>query len=31
MSRCPRCGKSHSLEDRFCGFCGYNLAVQNNS
>ncbi len=31
MSTCPRCGKSHGLDDRFCGFCGYNLAVSGRS
>ena len=24
---CPRCGKIRRPEDRFCGFCGYNLTV----
>lgn len=31
MSTCPRCGKAHGLDDRFCGFCGYNLAVSSRS
>lgn len=31
MNICPRCGKSYSSEDKFCGFCGYNLTVQINS
>ena len=28
---CPRCGKVSKPEDRFCGFCGYNLTVANTS
>lgn len=31
MNVCPRCGKPCGLEDRFCGLCGYNLTVTNNS
>lgn len=28
---CQRCGSPHKSEDRFCGFCGYNLTVENDS
>lgn len=31
MNMCPRCGKTHKPEDRFCGFCGCNVTVQNMS
>ena len=31
MNTCPRCGKSGEGDNRFCGFCGYNLTVQNAS
>ncbi len=31
MIFCPRCAKSGNSDDRFCGFCGYNLMVQNAS
>ena len=31
MKLCPRCGKIHHPEDRFCGFCGCNLTVDNIS
>ena len=28
---CQRCGSPYKSEDRFCGFCGYNLTVKNES
>ena len=28
---CHRCGSPYKSEDRFCGFCGYNLSVTNSS
>ena len=28
---CPRCGSLSGSKDRFCGFCGYNLTVKNDS
>ena len=31
MNICPRCGTAGAVEDRFCGFCGYNLTVGNKS
>lgn len=31
MAVCPRCGKAHGSDDRFCGFCGYNLTVESRS
>jgi len=31
MNTCPRCGKPHQTEDRFCGLCGYNLTVVNQA
>jgi len=31
MKLCPRCGKSCESDNRFCGFCGYNLTVKNAS
>ncbi len=31
MNICPRCGTGGANGDRFCGFCGYNLTVQNDS
>ncbi len=31
MTVCPRCGKPHGTDDRFCGFCGYNLTVESRS
>lgn len=31
MNFCPRCGKTFQPEDRFCGFCGCNLTVENIS
>lgn len=27
MNICPRCGKFYDPEDKFCGFCGFNLAA----
>ena len=31
MGSCRRCGKSYDSEDKFCGFCGFNLAAQGTS
>ncbi len=28
---CARCGSPTGSKDRFCGFCGYNLTVKNDS
>jgi len=28
---CARCGSPTGTKDRFCGFCGYNLTVKNDS
>ena len=28
---CARCGNPNGSKDRFCGFCGYNLTVKNES
>jgi Tfp pilus assembly protein PilF len=28
MKACPRCDKEISNEDKFCGFCGYNLLME---
>ena len=28
---CARCGSPVGPNDRFCGFCGYNLTVKNES
>ncbi len=27
MNVCKRCSNSYSSEDKFCGFCGFNLAA----
>lgn len=27
MRICPRCSKSYDSQDKFCGFCGFNLAA----
>jgi FimV-like protein len=29
MNECRRCGKSYSIGQKFCGFCGFNLTVSN--
>ncbi len=31
MKTCPRCHTPNSDEHRFCGLCGYNLAVESVS
>lgn len=31
MNRCRRCGTIYDPDDRFCGFCGFNLAAQRTS
>jgi tetratricopeptide (TPR) repeat protein len=31
MNRCKRCGRNYQSQDRFCGFCGFNLAAQETS
>lgn len=28
MKICPRCDKEIQYEDKFCGFCGYNLLME---
>ncbi|MFQ5602957.1 MAG: tetratricopeptide repeat protein [bacterium] len=27
QNKCPRCYKQYALEDKFCGFCGFNLSA----
>lgn len=31
MNSCPRCGKQIQENDKFCGFCGYNLTVEQTT
>ena len=28
MKSCPRCDKEIQNEDKFCGYCGYNLLME---
>jgi tetratricopeptide (TPR) repeat protein len=31
MDRCKRCGETFEPEDKFCGFCGFNIAAISTS
>ncbi len=31
MSTCPRCGKQIQEDDKFCGFCGFNLTIEQST